>query len=54
MASRKLPHSHSVSKIIHSERGAVRRDFAELFTVALLAFAIGLAIGALLCNMADD
>jgi hypothetical protein len=29
--------------------GAVRRDFLEAVVIALLAFAIGLALGAVLC-----
>ncbi len=29
--------------------GAVRRDFLEAVVIALLAFAIGLAVGATLC-----
>jgi hypothetical protein len=49
MASRKL--SHSLCKIIRSEHGAARWDFLEVILIAMLSFSLGLAVGAVLCNI---
>jgi hypothetical protein len=37
----------------NAQSGAVRRDFIEAVVIALLAFSIGLAVAATLCNSRD-
>jgi len=45
-----LPQVFPTTEPHNAQSGAVRRDFIEAVVIALLAFSIGLAVAAALCN----